>query len=48
MSNGQLASTGLGTFAIGGVVFQSWWVVGAGLILVASGLLILRFTRHRR
>ena len=34
-------SIGLATFTVGGVLLDSWAVMGAGLVLIAVGLAVL-------
>jgi hypothetical protein len=44
----ELAFTGLGTFAIGGFVFEAWLLAVVALIATAAGLALLRVAGSRR
>jgi hypothetical protein len=47
MYDDELPLTGLGTVALGGIVFEAAWLVAVGFVLVASGLLLTRLASGR-
>ena len=48
MYDEELAFTGLGTFAIGGFVFDAWMLALAALVVTFAGLLLLRVAASRQ
>ncbi|WP_178390996.1 hypothetical protein [Streptomyces uncialis] len=48
MNGGQLAKTGTGALAIGGVALGVEWIVGLSLLIVAAGAFCVRLGFQRR
>jgi hypothetical protein len=47
--NGQLAQTGLGgAVVIGGTVYTGWWLLGAAIVVVGVGALLVRYGFRRK
>jgi hypothetical protein len=48
MSNGELAHTGVGAVVIGGLAFDSLWLVLGGFVVIGLGLLLVRLVGRNR
>lgn len=46
MYDEELAATGIGSVALGGLVFESWTLALVGLLVVALGVVLMRVTRQ--
>lgn len=46
MYDEELAATGIGSVALGGLVFESWMLALVGLMLVGLGVVLMRVTRR--